>query len=123
MEAEFNELSNSGIVVPDFNGLEFQDAQTLALRSGLFLQLADQEHPPILISFVMKQHPKAGDMISSASPVKVWVDDPAEGLFDPIITTFPFDGGDNPSDGVQEPRRPTPGRGDDPALGENLRSA
>jgi hypothetical protein len=28
MAAEFDELLNNGIVVPDFNGLDFQDAQT-----------------------------------------------------------------------------------------------
>jgi hypothetical protein len=88
------------VILENYVGLEFHDARTRAMQSGLWLRFADPDHPPQGMCIVMRQEPAAGIAIERRSEVMAWVKDVSSGE-------------DGPSGGVREPRRPRPGLDDD----------
>jgi hypothetical protein len=104
--------SGQDIIVGNYVGLEYIDAQDRALRSGLLLSFADPNHPQAAHWVVVAQNPVVGTEVTRRSEVRVWVQDhPDNSAVDPS-DEWPDDRG-GPGGGVREPRRPLPGQDDD----------
>jgi beta-lactam-binding protein with PASTA domain len=104
--------SGQDVIVASYVGLEYREAQDLAVQGGLKLSFVEPHQPQEGRWIVVAQNPVFGTEVTRTSEVRVWVQDhPDDSVVGPSNQGRGDDGG--PSGGVREPRRPLPGQDDD----------